>query len=60
MSEHDNYGIEFLKATTRIKAVCPGNPVYICISICFTLIYVLLINLCKMIPKILHVKNKLL
>ena len=24
MSEHDNYGVEFLKATTRIKALCKG------------------------------------
>lgn len=24
MSEHDNYGVEFLKATTAIKTVCPG------------------------------------
>ena len=27
MSEHDNYGVEFLHATTRIKALCPGAKV---------------------------------
>lgn len=27
MSEHDNYGVEFLRATTRIKALCPGARV---------------------------------
>ncbi len=24
LTEHDNYGVEFLKATSRIKASCPG------------------------------------
>ena len=27
MSEHDNYGVEFLQATSRIKALCPGAKV---------------------------------
>ena len=27
MSEHDNYGIEFLHAITKIKSVCPGAKV---------------------------------
>ncbi len=27
MSEHDNYGVEFLHATSKIKALCPGAKV---------------------------------
>ena len=27
MSEHDNYGVEFLEATSKIKALCPGAKV---------------------------------
>ena len=25
MTEHDNYGVDFIKATKRIKECCPGN-----------------------------------
>ena len=28
MAEHDSYGIEFLKATTRIKSVCSGTIIF--------------------------------
>ena len=27
MSEHDNYGVEFLNATTKIKTLCPGAKI---------------------------------
>jgi 5-methyltetrahydrofolate--homocysteine methyltransferase len=27
MSEHDHYGVEFLNAATRIKALCPGAKI---------------------------------
>ena len=27
MEEHDNYGVEFLNATKRIKALCPGAKI---------------------------------
>jgi hypothetical protein len=31
MAEHDNYGVEFLKATTRIKATCRGSYHTLCL-----------------------------
>jgi hypothetical protein len=54
MAEHDNYGVEFLKATTRIKAICRGSYHTLCLCISLSLSHLLCYLLLSLVTSLFH------